>query len=145
MTQDDNYRPEIFRRSDILAMSEARNREPAITTQPPTGTQDWDGLMQFVERFTAQFEKITKLITEMTNTTSGTAAVPPVDSEELNDIPPAVSNSGVGITGGIVFDRVIQELGKIPAELPAGLLLKMAGENRDKVIKEIDKFLAGAS
>jgi hypothetical protein len=141
MTLDDDYRPEIFRRSDIVAMSTPHNREPAITTQPASGTQDWDGLMQFVERFTAQFEKITKLITEMTNTSSGTAAVPEGDAEPVVQGEPGAT----GITGGIVFDRVIQELGKIPAELPAGLLLKMAGENRNKVIEEIDKFLAGAS
>ena len=137
MTQED-IRPEIFRRSDILAMGQP---VPPVTAPTSGGVnQDWDGMMACVERFAGQFEKIVTLINQMKGITP---EVPPVDSEELNDIPPAVSNSGVGITGGIVFDRVIQELGKIPAELPAGLLLKMAGENRDKVIEEIDKFLRG--
>jgi len=146
--------PEVYRRADIgkIAQAVVTPTVPAVPAGVPAvgaSMDDWEGLIDFITRFSTQFERVIGIIKGVQdgqqngNSDSGK----PVETEFSTPVEPAaVPVPTLTVTPAIppirVYQQLLGYLAKAPPETTAAELLQMAKDHKDAVLEQIKQVIS---
>ena len=146
--------PEVYRRADIgkIAQAVVTPAVPAVPAGVPAAgasMDDWEGLIDFITRFSTQFERVIGIIKGVQdgqqngNSDSGK----PKETEfstptEPSAAPAATLTVTPAIPPILVYQKLLGYLAKSPPETTAAELLEMAKEHKDAVLETIKQAIS---
>ena len=145
--------PEVYRRADIGKIAQAVVTPPVAVPAVPTAgasMDDWEGLIDFITRFSTQFERvigIIKGVQDGQNGNSPEASGKPTETEFSTPTEPAPAPAPtLTVTPAIppirVYQQLLGYLAKAPPETTAAELLQMAKDHKDAVLEQIKQVIA---
>ena len=145
--------PEVYRRADIGKIAQAVVTPPVAVPAVPTAgasMDDWEGLIDFITRFSTQFERvigIIKGVQDGQNGNSTEASGKPKETEFSTPTPEASAPAPTltvtpAIPPILVYQKLLGYLAKCPPETTAAELLEMAKEHKDAVLATIKEAIS---
>ena len=145
--------PEVYRRADIgkIAQAVVTPAVPAVPAGVPAAgasMDDWEGLIDFITRFSTQFERVIGIIKGVQDGQNGNspASGQPKETEFTTATEPAAAAPTLTVTPAIppilVYQKLLGYLAKAPPETTAAELLEMAKEHKDAVLATIKEAIS---